>query len=274
MTEKNRNLLLRIGSAIVFLPIVVFLLLEGGNWTAGLMAFVAGCVASEFYGICLTKGSDHVRWLGVIAAAALPVAMLNLPKMVPFSLVLLGVMALLIVCFGYYLVAGPLEQATTKAALTFFGIVYAGLGIGALGTLRGLPKGFEWVLFAIALTFGNDTGGYFAGRFLGKHKLYVAVSPNKTWEGFFGGMVFTVGIVFLARATVLPQLEIWDAIGLGIPCSILGPTGDLCESMLKRAYGVKDSGKIIPGHGGLLDRVDALLFNGPYVLFYALTRFG
>lgn len=274
MTEKNKNLLLRVISGVVFLPVVVLLLWLGGAYTAGLMAFVAGAVAYEFYGICLKKGADHVRWLGVAVAAAMPVAFLYLPREVPLTIANFAVMAFLVACFAYYLLAGPLAEATNKAALTFFGALYAGMGIGALGALRGRAGGFEWVLLAVLLTFGNDTGAYFAGRFLGKHKLYVEVSPNKTWEGFFGGMVWAVGLTFVARATFLHQLEPIDAIGLGVPCSLLGPAGDLCESMLKRAYGVKDSGKIIPGHGGLLDRVDALIFNAPYVLFYALLRFG
>ena len=274
MTEKNRNLLLRVVSGVVFLPLVVALLYLGVGSSAALMAFVAGVVASEFYGIALAKGQDHVRWLGVAAAAALPIGLLYLPRQVPLTLATLSVMALLIAIFGYYLLAGPLAEATTKAAVTFFGVVYAGMGIGALGALRGLPAGLNWVFLAILLTFGNDTGAYFAGRFLGKHKLYVTVSPNKTWEGFFGGMAFAVVLAALARATFMPQLVWADALGLGIPCSILGPAGDLCESMLKRAYGVKDSGKIIPGHGGLLDRVDALLFNAPFVLAYAVLRFG
>jgi len=274
LTEKNRNLLVRIASALLLLPVVIALLWAGGGWSAGLMAFVAAVVAAEFYGIALTKGADHVRWLGVLAAGALPIAFSYLPRQVPLAPAMLVPMAWLFACFAYYLLKGPLAQATTKAALTFFGALYAGLGIGALGSLRDLPHGLEWVLLAILLTFGNDTGAYFAGRALGKHKLYVEVSPNKTWEGFFGGMVFTVALVFVARATFLHQLSALDAIGLGIPCSLLGPAGDLCESMLKRAHGVKDSGWIIPGHGGLLDRVDALLFNAPYVLFYALARFG
>lgn len=274
MNEKNRNLLLRVVSGVVFLPLVVALLYFGKGTSAGLMAFVAGVVASELYGIALTRGSDHVRWLGVLAAAAVPLALLYLPREVPLTLATLPVMALLIVIFGYYLLAGPLEQATTKAAVTFFGVVYAGMGVGSLAGLRGLPAGLQWVFLAILLTFGNDTGAYFAGRFLGKHKLYVAVSPNKTWEGFFGGMVAAVVLAAVARSTFMPQLALGDALGLGVPCSILGPAGDLCESMLKRAYKVKDSGKIIPGHGGLLDRVDALIFNAPYVLAYAVLRFG
>ena len=184
-------------------------------------------------------------------------------------------MALLIVCFGYYLVAGPLEQATTRAALTFFGIVYAGLGIGALGALRGLPQGFEWVLFAIALTCGNDTGAL-----LRRSRSWAGTSSTWPSRPTRPGKVSSAGWFSLSawcswrgrptsRSCSSGTRWVW-----AFPASILGPTGDLCESMLKRAYGVKDSGKIIPGHGGLLDRVDALLFNGPYVLFYALTRFG
>ncbi len=272
MTDKTRNLLLRIGSGLVFLPLVFFLLVHGIGTTMGLMCFVAGAVAYEFYDICLTKGSDYIRYLGIAATAALPALFLTVLEPVAFWQVTLGIMALVIVIFGYFLIAGPIEHAVQKAALTFFGICYCGLGIGSLAALRGQDQGLNWVLLAVVLTFGNDTGAYFAGRALGKHKLYVAVSPGKTWEGFFGGMAAAVGLAFAARALFMHELTALDAIALGIPCSILGPAGDLCESMLKRAYGVKDSGKIIPGHGGLLDRVDALLFNAPYLLFYAASH--
>ena len=109
---------------------------------------------------------------------------------------------------------------------------------------------------------------YFFGRFLGKHKLYPEVSPAKTWEGFFGGFVGSIGFLFLQKAFFFSHLTVVDCLVLGILGGILGPAGDLCESMLKRAYGVKDSGTIIPGHGGMLDRIDALIFNGPMVLLY------
>ena len=274
MTEKNRNLVVRILSAIFLLPAVAYLLIHGLDTTAALMCFAAGAVAYEFYGICLTRGSDHVRYLGILAAAAIPAVFLYVHTQPTFAQLTLALMGVLVATFSYYLIAGPLETAPTKAALTFFGVLYAGLGVGSLAALRAVPEGLAWVFLAIVLTFGNDTGGYFAGRLLGKHKLYVAVSPNKTWEGFIGGMVFTTSLAFGMRATFMPFLTPIDALALGIPCSLLGPAGDLCESMLKRAYGVKDSGSLIPGHGGLLDRVDALLFNAPYLLFYASARFG
>lgn len=273
MNDKNRNLLVRIGSAVVLLPVVVGLLMAGIGTTAGLMAFVAGAVAYEYYDMALAKGSDHIRWLGVAVSAALPVVFLYLHTPVTFAQVALGGMALLVSVFAYFLLVGPLESAPQKAALVFFGVGYVGLGVGSLAALRGESDGLKWVVLSVILTFGNDAGAYFAGRFLGKRKLYVAVSPNKTWEGFWGGMASAVLLAFIVSQTMMPQLTPLDALGLGIPCSILGPIGDLCESMLKRAYNVKDSGKIIPGHGGLLDRIDALMFNAPYVLFYAMARF-
>jgi phosphatidate cytidylyltransferase len=126
---------------------------------------------------------------------------------------------------------------------------------------------------ALLLTWGNDTGAYAFGRTMGRHKLYPKVSPGKTWEGFFGGMIVATALALAAKATFFPSLSWIDAIALGIPTSILGPIGDLSESMIKRAYGVKDSGKLIPGHGGLLDRVDALLFNAPFIYLYAVLVF-
>jgi phosphatidate cytidylyltransferase len=131
------------------------------------------------------------------------------------------------------------------------------------------PDFVGWVLMPLAVTWLNDTGAYAAGRAFGRHKLYPAVSPGKTWEGFFGGALASIGAAFLVRALFLGSLTTVDCLAIALPCSVLGPVGDLSESMLKRAYGVKDSGKLIPGHGGLLDRIDALLFNLPYIWLYA-----
>jgi phosphatidate cytidylyltransferase len=131
-----------------------------------------------------------------------------------------------------------------------------------------MEDGLAWVIAALVITWANDTAAYFAGRFLGRHKLYPEVSPNKTWEGFAGGLVGSVGGMSIARAFFFPVFTAADCLLLGVAGGILGPIGDLCESMLKRAYGVKDSGRIIPGHGGILDRIDALLFNAPLVFVY------
>ena len=114
------------------------------------------------------------------------------------------------------------------------------------------------------------TGAYAAGRLFGKHKLYPRISPAKTWEGFIGGLLAAIGAAFATRAILLPDaLSVLDCVLLGLLGGIGGPLGDLAESMLKRAYAVKDSGNILPGHGGMLDRVDALMINAPLVYFYA-----
>jgi phosphatidate cytidylyltransferase len=122
----------------------------------------------------------------------------------------------------------------------------------------------------MAITFGADTGAYFAGRLFGRHKLYEKVSPKKTIEGAVGGLAAGIGFAFLGRAIApgLGDLTPLDAILLGGVGAALGIVGDLFESLLKRSSGVKDSGDLIPGHGGVLDRIDALLFVGPFVYFY------
>jgi phosphatidate cytidylyltransferase len=136
--------------------------------------------------------------------------------------------------------------------------------------------GLWWVVLACALTWLDDTGAYFAGRAFGRHKLLPKVSPKKTWEGFAGGWLASLAAAFAVRAIGFHALSVVDCLVLGLLAGIVGPTGDLSESLLKRSLDVKDSGRILPGHGGILDRIDALLFNGVLVFVYAdaLGRLG
>jgi len=117
-----------------------------------------------------------------------------------------------------------------------------------------------------------DTGGYFAGRFLGKTKLYEAVSPKKTWAGAWGGIAGSVIGVAALKLIMASYLTWADVFLLAIPGGVLGQLGDLTESLIKRSVGVKDSGALLPGHGGLLDRIDAVLFIAPYVYAYLVIR--
>ncbi len=269
MTEANKNLLVRIVSALVLLPGVLALLWWGPQGAAALVAVAAALLAYEFYDISLKK-LDPGQWAGMAAAAVLPILWAAYPKAY-FSLVVLVVSALLVGLHIYYLLAGPLPEAPARVSLVFTGALYSGLLASFMVGLRLIPKtGFWWVLLAMVLTWINDTGAYAAGRGFGKHKLYPKVSPGKTWEGFAGGMLSAVAGALISKAIFFPELRLLDCCLLGVATSILGPLGDLSESMLKRAYGVKDSGKLIPGHGGLLDRVDALLFNLPFIYLYAV----
>lgn len=266
MNDKNRNLMLRLASAIILLPLVLWLAAMGGWYCAVLLAVAAGICASEYY-VIVSKGLRPEHMAGVAAAFAMPLYALWQPER--FGTLAFWTLVLLYL-FGaiFNLLRGPIASAPDRSAHLVTGALYAGAGLSALDAVRNLPHGVIWIVAAMVITWLNDTFAYFAGRFLGKHKLYPEVSPNKTWEGFFGGFVGSVGGLFIARAGFFPDLSPLDCVLLGLGGGVLGPLGDLSESMLKRTYGVKDSGKIIPGHGGLLDRVDALLFNGPLVFLY------
>lgn len=267
MTEKNKNLLVRVISGLTLLPGVLYLLYLGGWYSAALFGFAAGACAWEYINITL-KGFTPIAWFTVLMAALMPLLPVAVPTQAS-ALISGATGAVLFAGWAWHLLKGPVPEAPQRTAHLLMAFIYGHGGLTALAALRLLPNdGAWWVVVALVITWGNDTSAYFAGRFLGKHKLYPEVSPNKTWEGFFGGFAGAIGFLFLQRAFFFPGLTVIDCLVLGTLGSLLGPAGDLCESMLKRAYGVKDSGKIIPGHGGMLDRIDALIFNAPMVFLY------
>ena len=125
------------------------------------------------------------------------------------------------------------------------------------------------MLLVLIVAWLADTGGYFAGRFLGKAKLYEAVSPKKTWAGAYGGIAGSVVGVIALKLVHASWLDVGRRLAIAVPGGILGQLGDLAESLIKRSVGVKDSGALFPGHGGILDRIDAVLFIAPYVYGYS-----
>lgn len=175
----------------------------------------------------------------------------------------------------YYLFRfGDQSTVAPRLMATVTGIVYAGL----LATFLSLAKrdfgshGGAVVVLMLLIAWFGDTGGYFAGRFIGGAKLYPAVSPKKTWAGSIGGVAGSVGAVLLLKFVALDYLTFVDVVLIGIPGAALGQLGDLAESLIKRSTGVKDSGSLLPGHGGILDRIDAVLFIAPYVYLYLSLR--
>lgn len=177
--------------------------------------------------------------------------------------------------FGLLLVLarlGDVKTAALRVTGSAFGPIYLGGGMASLVLLRRDlgADGSGYVLLSLMLSWMSDTGAYFAGRFLGKHKLYEAVSPKKTIEGALGGLAGAVVGVLLAHFVYLRSLPLLPGLGLAIVAGALGQAGDLGESLLKRSFGVKDSGGIVPGHGGILDRVDALLVTGSLSYLYAV----
>jgi len=169
---------------------------------------------------------------------------------------------------------GPeLSRAADRAGRYVLGIGWIALLASFVG-LRRFDDGLAWIFLVLAISWCGDTGGYFAGRFFGKHKLYPRISPKKTWEGVAGGVALAVVGVFVVRAVGLPQLSPAACVAGGAAACLLGVVGDLSESMMKRAFDVKDSGWIMPGHGGLLDRIDSVLFVAPAIYGYAVLMEG
>jgi phosphatidate cytidylyltransferase len=163
-----------------------------------------------------------------------------------------------------------LAGGVQRLGLALLGVLYVGFFTPHFVLLRAVESGWRWVLFTVFSAMGSDTGGYLAGRAFGRHKLAPAVSPSKTIEGSVGGLVGAVFIASLCRVVFFPQLGEGEAMALGGAISVLAQFGDLCESALKRAFGAKDSGWIIPGHGGILDRLDSLLFPVVFAYYYAV----
>lgn len=262
------NLALRVLTAVVALPLVGALI----AWReplgfGGLVMLVAALALVEYTGITLKAASRVLRGLVVAIGVGLAVAIYLHP---PLTLVW-ALAALVAVGTAVLVEPGEIVQAGPRLGLAAFGVFYIGLLAPPLAILhRDAPDGPLWVFVAIAVTFGNDTGAYFVGRGLGRHKLYPTVSPGKTVEGGVGGMVAGVGLMLLGHFTVARTLTVADCLLVAVPAGIVGPIGDLVESLLKRSFNVKDSGRLLPGHGGMLDRVDALLFVSAWVYAYAV----
>jgi phosphatidate cytidylyltransferase len=279
MNEKNRNLALRVGSALLLFPLLVWVTWFGGLPFTLLLAAAAAVSALELTSMFTPIG--YPEMFGVAVAGLLPLApwwaALNaghaLPTFLPLALAVAAMTLLVLNLFR----PGPLDGAPQRVAASALAWLYCGVLIGTVAGLR-LRFGFAWVILVFVVTWLNDTLAYFAGRFFGKTPFYPKVSPKKTWEGFLGGMVGSVLGALGTKATFMlvpqPAGESFDlgwfaAIAVGLGAAVLGPLGDLAESMLKRAAGVKDSGHLIPGHGGLLDRIDALLFIAPWIYLWA-----
>jgi phosphatidate cytidylyltransferase len=261
MTDKNRNLIARIATAVVLLPLVVWLLLVGG-WPFALLLGAASAVcAIELNRLPVPEGERRPPWGGLVASALaaflIPVAVLD-PAAILAGLVVVAFVDSL-------LFERQLPRAPLRVGLAVLGAAYPGLALASLIQLRSAKEGLGFIALCLAGTWLNDTGAYFAGRTLGRRKLYPRISPSKTWEGAVGGLLASIAGALVVRAFLLPGISWAAAAAIGAGCGILGPLGDLSESMLKRAFDKKDSSHILPGHGGLLDRIDALLFNAPFV---------
>lgn len=259
----------RVLTAIVFLPILFSAL-----WWGAPIWFVAIASAGILLGLheyyALSKLGGEVQ--GLIAGAAILAAFyFGRHELIAAVVAALVVVEMLVQLFTR---AGEddFSEMLPAAAVKVFGVLYVALLGGYIIAIRviesPIPKLAPKLLTLFFLVvFAGDTGAYYTGRTLGRNKLAPKVSPGKTKEGAVGGLLGNVIAALIAHFTFFPELEIIHAVPLALVMGVLGITGDLCESMLKRGAKAKDAGKLIPGHGGLLDRLDSMVFNAP-LLFY------
>ncbi len=280
--KKLGNLASRFLVAIVAIPILLVAIYQSHHEITWLLVFSVGVIALDEFNTMVTAqepaGRSRDRFGPLAIGAGLVAAFYWLPLVLDPSrhspsLILLSIMAgsFLVPAIYFLFRHGQIETVATRLMATTVGIFYVGISFTFLAMLkRDHPGdiGPHLIILVLASAWLSDTGGYFAGKALGRHKLYPAVSPNKTWEGSIGGLVAVALGAAAIKTFLLPAFSWVDIMLLAIPSAVIGQVGDLCESLLKRSMGVKDSGALLPGHGGILDRVDAVLFIAPYVYLY------
>jgi phosphatidate cytidylyltransferase len=258
----------RVYVALVFVPLFYALVRHAPSvGFFGLVALAALIAVWEFYRLSFhTTQASPLLYVAGGAATALLLATAQWPDLLPERAMLIGIM---MVALCVPLIAQRAQaHGLTDPALLAFGPLYIGLALSHLLLTRALADG-EWLIFFVVLvTWAGDTGAYYTGMSLGRHKLAPAISPNKTIEGLAGGLALAVLAAFVAREWFLPSLTSGDCLATGLLLTAAGVAGDLAESALKRGAGVKDSGALLPGHGGVLDRLDSLLFTAPVFYYY------
>lgn len=266
---RGSNLALRVVSAAVGIPVVFLLDYLGGLPFGAALALLAAAATLELYAMIQTAGQQPLRVAGTCASAV--VAGLPLVMSRPQA-AWVGIVALVIVTAGgFYLLPNRFPRGLLGWTLTIVPVVYVGLLLGHMGLLRELHHGARWVAYVLVLTWAYDTGAYAVGSTRGRRPFMRHLSPSKTREGVIGGLASCMAVSLAGIPSL--GLALWQVLPLGLVLGVGAQTGDLLESMLKRQTGVKDSGSIVPGHGGLLDRIDSVLFTGT-LGYYAALLFG
>jgi phosphatidate cytidylyltransferase len=265
----------RVITAAIGVPLIILAVWFGDPWITIFIAAAALAGTYEFYRMANFDGREPLLYLGLLWTLALVLSPYYRASG-PLPMVVTAAILVSLVCL---LFRPSREKAFSQWAWTIAGALYVGWMLSYWLELRGLGDGRNWVYLAMLTTFANDTSAYFIGRARGKHKMAPAISPAKTWEGAIGVLVGAVaGAVVVATVLRLISAELgapftfryWQIILLGLVVGLVAQLGDLVESLLKRQMGVKESGNLLPGHGGVLDRFDSLIFVGAVVYYYVL----
>jgi phosphatidate cytidylyltransferase len=260
-------------TSIVALPLLFFLVSKGGLLAFSSFVGIVSLIAlGEFFSI--VSAPAEARWVGnplswLAFASSLMIigaAYLNLSQVI-LGIVAVNLMVSALVSLRLFESSPSIVDTIHKQSLS---IIYIPLLLSHLVFLRSQPSGIVWIFLLLCVVFSGDAAAFYAGTYLGRHKLCPAVSPKKTWEGSLGGLMANLGVGALFKYLFLSGLPWGPSLILFVTIGIAGQVGDLFESELKRVAGIKDSGTIVPGHGGMLDRIDALLFAAPIAYYFKI----
>lgn len=262
--SKGETMKKRVISAAVGIPLIILLAWLGGHYWTVLVWLAALLSLFEFYRGVKASGNRPLWLVGLMVIAwAMTLNASPLGGTLGALVLILSILILVILYPRYHII---------DLAITWFGALYIGVLMGYTWKLGTLPGWFGVIMLALLLTWASDSGAYFVGKFWGKNKLAPQLSPNKTWEGFFGGFVATI-LVSLAGYWIMPGYSLYQYVGIGIAAGLAAPFGDLFASGIKRGFDIKDFGRLIPGHGGILDRIDSFMCVAPLV-YILIVRWG
>ena len=284
MSDKLKNFLVRTASGAVLLAVVLGAAFAGPLGYSALLLLITGVGVWEFYALARAKGVEPQRGLGLVGSLGLTltgasILCVNYLDYYYEVFILLGIaIAALAIMFTFVVEVFRNRQTPIhNIATTILGIVYVGLPLAVMAIIPMLLQNPDWkdpywnawyFLFYLFLVWGNDVFAYLAGVTMGRHKMCERLSPKKSWEGFVGGVLGSLAVGTLAAYIFNESYGLW--LGLALVVSLTSVVGDLVESMFKRDAGVKDSGNILPGHGGILDRFDAFILAAPFAFIYMI----
>ena len=267
--HKTSTHLKRWITGLTALPLLIYFVYRGGAVFAGLVSVASILALWEYYRIVLDDSDqaffDPICLVGYIAAAAVVgFGAAHRPALIP---VIVALDFIVVAVYSIFRFSSD-QTVVLRVARHVQGVIYVPLLLGLLVLLRNRPDGMTWIFVLLAVIFAGDTSAYYVGSYLGRHKLAPGISPGKTIEGALGGLAANLLVGAAAKLLFLPPGNWWISCAGFILFGAAGQAGDLFESELKRISNIKDSSAILPGHGGILDRIDALLFAAPVAYFW------
>ena len=263
----------KVWMASIMIPPIVILIALGPPVVLHLMVFLATfCGLREYYHLVLPHSKWVERAVGIGLGLILSI-IISSGEIKEISLFF--VIVLLILSLLFMITSEDLSSTISNMGMALFGIVFIGFLLAYVSLIRNMTNGRLWVLFLIITVWVGDISALLSGSFFGRHKLYPKISPKKTFEGLVGAIVGSIIVALAFALLFIPNLHKRSCILLAIGLGIFGQLGDFTESMLKRSAQVKDSGTLIPGHGGMLDRLDSFLSSAPFLpssLLYLLKE--